>query len=611
MKLGKGRRPVNPYIAKQRKSQSKATASHAQPRQFRRDYLAIANDYAARAASEKNAHQFGKWIRLAAQRYHNDLKRASLPNNEFYFDEYHACDVCDFIEGLPHVEGTWDTDNIVLHESDVFFLTNLFGFRKQDGTRRFTSALKAVARKNAKSTIAAAIGLYCQNCEGELGPQVLSAATTGSQARIIFNIAKRMVEQTFELRKKYELDPYTNFIAALKCGGVFKPINAKASTQDGLNPSCTLFDEIHAHKTHDLVNVLRSAAGARKNPLMLFTTTEGYEWPGPWPELRHFARQVLEGLVEADHFFAAIYAIDDKVGEPGQPGYLPGDDDFDEAAWHKANPLMDVNPLLLQELRKEAAEARSMPGRLAEFRIKRLNRQSASAGAWVNLVKWKQCSAKVDLHELKQYRCWGGLDLASVRDLSSFRLVWFVNGHWYTHGWRFVPRVAIYERTESALVPYRAWADANLLLEAGDETTDYDYIEETILTAKKTFNLQSIAFDPWNASQLIKNLQKRVTSPPDQPFMVEFIQGPKSFHPAMKELERAYVSGKLSHGGDPVLNWCMANLVARTDVNMNLAPDKKRSPDKIDDAVAMLMAMGLALKQNTPSVESAGKVFFV
>jgi hypothetical protein len=160
-----------------------------------------------------------------------------------------------------------------------------------------------------------------------------------------------MVEQTPDLREAFGLEARANAITRVEVGGSFKPINAKASTQDGLNPSHTVLDEVHAHKTHDLLNVLQSAAGARANPLWLYTTTEGYETPGPWPELRHFARQVLEGVIEADHFLALYYAVDEK------------DDDFDEAAWPKANPLMDVNPLLLAEIRKAAIEAKAMPGR--------------------------------------------------------------------------------------------------------------------------------------------------------------------------------------------------------------------------------------------------------
>lgn len=193
------------------------------------------------------------------------------------FDRWHANDACDFIQKLPHVEGTWTNPDgspqpcIVLHPSHLFFVVQLFGFRKHDGTRRFTSALFAVARKNAKSTLAAAIMLYCMCCEDEPGAQLISGATTGSQARIIWNTAKRMVEKKPALREAFGMECWANAVTRFDNGGSFKPINAKASTQDGLNPSHTALDEIHAHKTADLLNVLQSAAGARRNPLWLFT----------------------------------------------------------------------------------------------------------------------------------------------------------------------------------------------------------------------------------------------------------------------------------------------------------------------------------------------------
>lgn len=485
---------------------------------------------------------------------------------------------------MPHVEGEWDSKTIVLHPAHVFFLVNLFGFRKRDGSRRFTAAVYAVARKNAKSTLAAGILLYCQMCEGETGPQVVSAATTGAQARIVFNIAKRMVEKTPALQQAFNAEAFANAIASYDNGGTFKPINSKASTQDGLNPSAVGVDEVHAHQNHDLLNVLRSAAGARRNPLFLFTTTEGYENPGPWQETRTFARQVLQGVIQADHFLAVIYAVDEK------------DDDFDERTWPKANPLMDVNPLLMAEIRKEAIEAKGMPGRLAEFRIKRLNRQSSTATGFIDLQKWKACDAAVVLDALKTVPCWGALDLASTRDLCSFRLVWKVGDTLFTWGRRWVPDAAVAQRTARGTVPYAGWVAAGLLEQTDGDVTDYAIVERAVLDAMAQFDVQLIAFDSWNATELVSRLLAA-----DVP-MVEFIQGPKSYHPAMQELERLYISGKLAHGGDPVLGWCAANLVARRDVNLNMAPDKKKSADKIDDMTALLMAIGISATE-APSTD--------
>jgi phage terminase large subunit-like protein len=579
-----------------RTRKKKQTAARKKPPARISNYVAIADSFARDALADVDQERNCHWVRQAASRYLKDRKRAAAKRSPFKFSPEHANDACDFIEKLPHVEGRWKTITITLHPAHVFFIVNIFGFRNNDGTRRFTSALLSIGRKNAKSLIAAAILLYCLCCEDEPGIQVISAATTGSQARIVFNAAKRMVETTPDLREAFSLETFANAIANWTVGGSFKPINSKASTQDGLNPSHVVLDEIHAHKSHDLLNVLQSAAGARLNALWLYTTTEGYETPGPWPEMRHYAQQVLNGILEADHFFALIFSLDEQVGQPGDPNYREADDDFDEKKWVKANPLITVNPILKREIIKAAIDAKQMPGRHAEFKIKRLNRAASVAQGWTNLTKWKACGGPVDLEILKDHPCWGGLDLAATTDLASYRLVWNIGERYYTKGWRWVPRVAVKARTERGLVPYAGWIKSGHLIEAGEEITDYDSIYDVIVQSTKDFNVRKIGYDDWNAKQILKRLLDANVP------MEEFIQGPKSFHPAMKLLEETYIAGKLNHASDPILAWCASNLVARTDVNLNTAPDKRRSSEKIDDMVALLMAVGVSLAGQKKSV---------
>ena len=494
----------------------------------------------------------------------------------FTFNPEIAVDFCEFIEGLPHVEGRWKTKTIWLEPWQCFFVVNLFGFRSLEGGRRFTTALLLIARKNAKSTLAAAILLACLCLEPEVGPQVISAATTGNQARIVWGVAKRMVERDAEFRSAFQLEAFANSIARYENGGSCKPVNAKASTQDGLNPSVVSLDEVHAHKTHDLLNVLASAAGARENPLWLYTTTEGYENPGPWAETRQFAQHVLQRVLGADHFLAVCYALDDEDG------------DFDESKWIKASPLIEVNKKLLVENRKLAIEAKAMPGRLAEFQIKRLNRRAAGASAWVNLVRWRRCSGAVPLDELVGVPCRGSFDLASTMDMNAWRLLWLLEDRWYTWGRYWVPEGAVQQRTERGTVPYASWIKSGLVTQTDGYVTDYEVIGRDIKADCARFDVQEIAFDPWNATQFANQLSN------DGLPLVQFIQGPKSYHPGFQACEREYISGNLNHGGDPVLTWNMANLVPRRDANKNLAPDRERSADKIDGAVTLLMCFGCA-----------------
>ena len=549
------------------------------------EWVRRAKRYAEGATIKSTRDEYGFWMKLACKRFLKDLKRAKSSKCAFHFDPDEADKPCEFISNLPHVEGTWASNTITLVDFQVFLLVNLFGFRQKDGSRRFTSALLAIARKNAKSTLAAAIGLYCLTMEDEKGPQAISAATTGDQAFIVFNIAKRMVDQTPDIRSTFNMQAFTRAIACYGNGGVMKSINSKASTQDGLNPSCAILDEIHAHKNHDLLNVLQSASGARRNALFLFTTTEGYDTPGPWPEIRRFAQQLLQEVFEADHYLALIFSIDDA--QPDKE--IKADDEFDEKVWIKANPLMKHNEILLEAIQKEATEAKAMPGRHAEFLIKRMNRQASTAQGWINLQKWRECNGKVDLDMLKEHPCYGAIDLASTRDLTSFRLIWNIDDVIYTHGWRWVPETTVEIRKLRNLVPYHRWVASGDMIETPGEVTDYDMIYDKVIEASEQFNLIKVAYDTWNSSQLATKLKNADIE------IQPFIQGPKSYHPCMKLFEEAYIDGRFRHGGDPVLTWCASNIVPRYDQNMNMAPDKKKSADKIDDMTALLMAIGFTI----------------
>jgi len=550
-------------------------------------FVRMAIDYARHAVADTRGERYNIWTRLAAKRFLGDLDRAKAKNAPFRFDDAREEYVCRWIECLPHVEGTWDTPTIVLVPAQVFFIVNLFGFWADKNMRRFSVALFAVARKNAKSTLAAAIMLYVMCEEGELGGQIYAAATTGDQAKVVWRIAKAMVERCFDMRQKYGIEAYSLEIRRFENSTFFKAINAKASTQDGLNPQAFTLDELHAHKTHDLMNVLRDAAGARRNPLFLYTTTEGFEGPGPWPEVRLFAQQILQGSVDADHFLALIFSLDEEDDRLG----TKLDDDFDESKWPKANPLWDTNPVLRSTIRALAAEAKTMPGKLGEFRIKRLNRQASAAKASIDILKWKACAGpnRLALEDLQGLRCWGAFDLSSTTDMAAWCQLFYDDGRWYPFMRYFVPREAARFRTERRSAPYQGWIEAGWVTVTEGDRVDYAVIRQAILTDVQMSNPIKIAYDPWNAQQLVTELTNEGLE------LEVFVQGPRSYHPAMQALDVAYSTGALVHGGNPVLQWNAANLVPRYDVNLNMAPDKKRSADKIDGICSVLMALGLAI----------------
>lgn len=552
-----------------------------------RDYVGVAVEYAQWAIQPGNK-RVGKWLRLGAERFLKDLERAA-ERIDFTFSEDHAVHACQFIENLPHVEGEWNDPEtglpkptICMYPAQVFATVQLFGFRAHNGKRRYTKCLLGVARKQGKSSWSAGVMLYVFTCENETGPKIFTAATTGDQARLIFDYACKMIEKTPELKEAFNLEVFANAIVNHDAGGSFKPINAKASTQDGLNPYGASFDEVHAHKSPDLINVLTSAAGARKAPLFLYTTTEGYENAGPWRDIRHTAKIILEGVVKADHFLIIYFAVDDE------------DDEFDEECWHKANPFLASSPELLKAIRDDAAEARIMPTKMAEFRIKRLMRPSESAEGAINLLKWKRCNGELPWQKLQTAPCFGGLDLASTSDLNAFALVWIIDSHIYAMVKFWVPENAVAQRNNRGTVKYSGWVESGHIKMVPGEIQDYAVIDKDIGALMSKFNVRKIAYDSWNSVGIIPMLQAR-NAP-----LFEFSQIAKSYHPPIREVERAYTSGALSHGGNPVLQWNAANLIFKPDTNMNLAPDKRKSPDKIDGMVAMYMAVGAALAEPAP-----------
>lgn len=543
-----------------------------------RDYCAIAWKYAVGAVNDKKQAKHCRWVRLAAMRFIKDYRRKRAT---WRFDEWNANDVCDFIEKLPHVEGTWDTDEIVLDPSQVFVLACVFGFRKRtDDTRRFSDVYIEMARKGAKSTLTGAVGLYCLSCENEPGPQIVIGATTAEQALKVFKPAKGMVEKSPDLREAFELTAWAKSITCDQNQGFIQPVNAKASTQDGWNPHVAITDELHAHKDRGLHDVLKSAFGARKNPLMWRITTAGYNPDGVCYEQRTMVTKILEGLVEANHYFGIIFTLDE------------GDEPLDEKNWIKANPMIGVTPAL-SEMRGYAKEAAAAPGVMGEFKTKRLNVWTTSKGGWLNMERWKRLPGNAVIPT--DLPVWGGIDLAAVSDLTGFVLVWWDGTELNIAGRYYLPESAVQARAERGDFTYKNWAEAGFLTVTPGDRTDYSYIEKDISDACDVYDVQGIGYDPWNATQLVNNLTGEGLP------MIEVRQGPASMNPPMKEMEARMLGHELRHDGNPVLTWAASNVVARKDVNDNMAPDKKHSMDKIDPVVAALNGIAVLLTEDPPT----------
>lgn len=536
------------------------------------DYCSIAWRYAVGAVNDSKQTKHCKWVRLAALRFLRDYRNT---RRSWRFDPWHANDVCDFIEKLPHVEGTWATTEIRLEPAQIFILVCVFGFRKKtDGTRRYSDVYIEMARKGAKSTLTGGISLYCLCCEGEQGPQVIVAATTAEQAGKVFKPAQGMVRKSADLREAFDLTAWSKSITCDQNQGFIQPINSKSSTQDGWNPHLAVTDELHGHKERGLHDVLKSAFGARKNPLMWRITTAGYIVTGVCYEQRTMVTKILDGIIEADHYFGIIYTLDD------------GDEPLDESNWVKANPMIGITPALA-EMRSYAKEAAAAPGVMGEFKTKRLNIWTTSKGGWLNMERWKKLPGNAKLPD--DLPIWGGIDLASVSDITALALCWWDGPELNISGRYYLPESAIELRNQRGDFTYKHWQEQGHLIVTPGDRTDYEFIERDILAAGSDYDVQQFGYDPYNATHIVNQLTEQGLP------MVEIRQGSRTLHPAMQEFERKMLGNELRHDGNPVLTWAASNVVARRDANNNMAPDKKHSMDKIDPLSAVLNAVVLML----------------
>jgi len=577
---------------------SRATRSRATDTGHARDYAAIALAYAKKAAADKKQRQHCKWVRLAAQRHLDDLKRARVAAWGYRFDPWHANDICDFAEKLPHVEGVWDTPTITLEPFQIFVLAMVFGWRRREtGGRRFTSVYEEVARKNAKSTKTALVSLYCLACEEEPGPQVLTAATTFDQAKKVFHPAKRMVEKTPALQEAFGLIPWAKSITCGDNGGYMQPMHAKAKSQDGHNPHLVTMDELHAHSDRGLFDVMNSAFGARRNPLMWIITTAGFNLHGVCYEQRTLATKVLERSVIAEHIFAVIFTID-RAEDYGDDRKV-GDDPYDATKWIKANPLIEASRPLRDEVAKRAIEAQASPAAEGEFKTKHLNVWLGAASAWLNVTQWSICAdPTLTLADFEGLDCYLGGDLSNVDDLSALVLTAEdAGGRLLVMPWFYVPEKRLSSQDNSLKQVtdlYKQWAADGALTTTPGDFIDHRVIEQQIRDIKAVLTVKRATFDQWNSGLAMASRLNEDFDDGGEAFAIQLAKNAKNVTDPAKAIEARVKAGptRLRHDGNPVLTWMIGNAVVERRANGSILPKKEtaNSPNKIDGVDAMINA---------------------
>jgi phage terminase large subunit-like protein len=523
-----------------------------------------------------------KWVIAACQRHVDDLARGH--DRGLHFDENDARHALEFFKYTKHSKGEWAGRTIELEPWQQFALWVVFGWKRVDGTRRFRQAYQEVARKNGKSTMLAGVGLYLLDADGEPGAEVYTAGVMRDQAKIIHSESERMVKASAALRKRIRV--VKNNIHIKDTASKYEPLGKDSENLDGLNVHGALIDEFHAHRDRGMLDILETATGARRQPLIFIITTAGYNRKSPCFLMNEYTKKVLQGVVQDDAFFGIIYTLDE------------GDDWEDERNWIKANPNLGVSKKL-DGLRDKCAKAKEMPTALNAFLRLELNIWTQSVTKWIPRDHWDKCGKAVDANGLRGRTCYGGLDLSSTADITAFVLVFppETDDDDYQVLCRFwIPEEGMKLRSKRDRVPYDLWVRQGYITATPGEVVDYDYIQQQIEDDSENYDLREIPFDRWNASQLVNNLQKQ-----DVAVMVQFGQGFASMSAPMKELEKLVRTHRIAHGNNPVLTWMADNLVVARDASENLKPDKEASTERIDGMVALVMALARAIANGDTS----------
>ena len=531
-------------------------------------------------------------VRLACERHVRDLAEGQA-RGLVWRPEAAQYRLAFYPRFLRHSKGEWARRAYELSPFQKFVIGSVYGWKRADGTRRFRYVYEELPRKNGKSTKLAGVGLDMLLCDGEPGAEIYAAATKKDQARIIFDEAKRMVATSPEMAATV-----ARFKTNMSVDGTaskFEPLSSDERTLDGLNPHCLLIDELHKHRTRALLDVLDTALGARRQPLLWIITTAGDDSPqSVYATENDYAVKVLEGVIEDDNVFAFIATIDK-------------DDRWDDpVAWAKANPNLGIS-VKLDDLERQAHKAAGSPAALAAFKRLRLNVRTSDAERAIDMLQWaKNSRGKFDPDKLEENerRCWGGLDISTKVDITAWvRLFAPDDSGIMRVACRFwMPADTIEQRADRDRMPYRRWVDEGWIEATPGNVIDHAEIRAQIIADHERFELQSLGYDPWNATQLgVELVEQGVEA-------VEFVQGLRSYTAPTKELQALVQSCKLDHGDNPVLAVMASNLKVQRDKNLNEMPHKSASIGRIDGMCALIMAIG---RMMATEGESDPDMFFI
>lgn len=530
-------------------------------------------------------------MRLAVDRFLSDLEIGH--QRGLRFDIEAAAFTIEFFESFLYLaDGEFDGQPFVLQGWQQFIIANLFGWMGADGYRRFRTAYVEIGKGNGKSPLAGGIGLFGLMADGEAGAEIYSAAVTKEQATILFRDAEIMVDKSPHLRAR--ITKNRNNLSVPKLNSFFRPISSEKRALDGKRVHIALIDELHEHPTHIVVQKMRAGTKGRRQALIFEITNSGYDRNSICFQHHDYSLKVLEDIIPNDSWFGYVCMLDacDKCRAEGRdqpnPKCKACDNWTDERVWIKANPNLGIS-IQLKYLREQVAEALGMPSQ--ENIVRRLNfcAWTEQSVRWMPMDRWDLCGAEpFDEDSLIGERCYGGLDLATTSDLAPLVLFFPDQNKVLCKCW--VPKENIATRSERDRVPYQLWADRDLITATEGDTIDYDVIRRDIKAFGEKYNILEIGYDRWNATQIVTQLTG------DGFTMVPISQGMDGLCGGTKELLTRVKKRNIQHGGDPVMRWAASNVcVTQDDSGQHERPDKKKSTEKIDPIVALVMALSRAM----------------